>query len=751
MDDHSSYAVDPDDGFRPESVPESADTEAADSDRTVIAGPGTPDFLDLTGNEKLVAAVRRYAVAKYEQFKEDRRDVDDLEEDADYMWTSGVNSSIRAANQTADTDADTGSTLFYRQVRTLAAQTLGVALSSREPYRSNVLPNDEVEFSEEEARLVASQRNNLARYTRKVDNFWRKLIDLVTSNTKRGTSFLMCQWRRETAMRWVKTPRYVEEFQDDGGMERVLDGFDYEQRPVVVRDHPTWYQVPNANFYCDRHAGDDIQRHGCAVISGQCGIDDLWGGVREGYYNAEQVGKVSSEHLYQGSAATTGDDKRENQELSRGLESGGDDTRTGLYQTFDVWMKAPINAEGEWDEKKTVPAWHWFTFVGDIENGPCVRAQDNPDPDGEFPGVIINRNPDDHDSVYHVSDAAILRGNFNEATTRKNQLYDGLQTVNSRPLVAVRGEVLTSDLSYGPHKIVWVEGQNSVREMDVRDTSGTALQTLQYTDDDSNRAVGTDRPIVGEALGGRTSASEAQNIYEQAKQPHMITTRYVLGTVFEWWGRKEQRYWEVFGDPQRTLQINEGSEVVRADLGQIWGDFDIEVVAVDEFEENMVANQNLSFVLQAIVPNFIGAIEPQPFVAKILRHYKWNPDGLVKFNADADAENVARRRIAAMLELGEAGYESPQPGENINVHYRLASGERMRWQGSEQIKPNLNYLDLYINECKALLSQQQQQVAAAGTGQAGAGPGNQSVGEVTGNAIAADQGMAGGGNLPMSL
>lgn len=743
MDESTSAYSDPDEGYIPSGVPEEAKTPASEADRTVIAGPGAPDFLDLTGKEDLVASVRRYAKAKYEQFREDRRDIDDLEETADYMWTCGVNATLRASKQPGYTSASSSSTLFHRQVMTLASQKLGVALSSRVPYRTNVLPNESVSWSEEEAKQVAQHRNNLARYTRKVDDFQTKLIDWAFSNEKRGTSFVMCGWRRETAQRWLKTPRY--------DAEGNIEGFDYERREVVVRDHPTWYQVPNANFYCDRHCGDDLQKHGCVVITGTCGIDALWDGVREGWYSESEVAKVSAQHLYQGSAAETGDDKREGEEKSRGLEDVGDDTRTGLFRTFDVWLKAPITEDGKWDAKGTVPRWHLFTFVGDIENGPCIRGQDTYDPDGEIPGAIINSHPDDHDSVYHVNNAAILAGNFHEATLRKNQLYDNLEVLNARPLVAVRGEVYTNDLGYGQHKIIWAESTQSVQAMDAKDTSGTALATLQYTDDDSNRAVGTDRPIVGEALGGRTSASEAQNIYTQAKQPHMIAARYSLGRLLEWWGRKEQRLWETFGDPKRTLQINEGNEVVRADLGLVYGDFDVEVVAVDEFEENMVANQNLSFVLQAIVPNFMGAIEPQPFVAKVLRHYKWEPDGLLRFSQDVDAENVARQRIERMLALGEEGYESPQMGENIGVHYRVAQGERGKYQGNEMNVENISYLDLYLNECKALLGAQQQVAASAGASGLGQGPGNQSVGEVTGNAIAADMGAAGGGNLPMSL
>lgn len=751
MDDSSSHYTSPEDGFLPGGVPDEAKTPEADSGRTVVAGPDAPDFLDLAGKDELVARVRRYGAAKYEQFKEDRREIDDLEEQADEMWTCGVNAALRAAAQTSDTKATTGSTLFFRQVRTLAAQTVGVALTSPEPYRFNVLPNDEVQWSEDESKLIAEQRNNLGRYTRKVDEFEPKLIDAITSNTKRGTIFLYYEWRRETAKRWLKQPRWGEPGPDGA---RRIEGWDFEQREVVVRDHPSWCQIPNADFYCDRHAGADLQRHNCIVIRDLVGIDDLWDGVRAGLYNADGVEKVGPEHLYRGSAAETGDDKRENAEKSRGLSAEGDDTQTGLFARYRVWLKAPIDGDGDWDTKGTVPRWHLFTFVYDIETGPCIQGMDTYDPDGEFPGLCVNRNPDDHDSVYHISEAAVLYGNYKESTTRKNQLFDNLETVNARPLKAVRGGVLSTDVTYGQHKVVWVEDPNALTEMQVLDTSGTAINTLQFIDDDSNRAAGTDRPIIGQPLGGRTSASEAQNIYEQAKQPHLVITRYVLGRMLRWIGRKEQRYWETFGDPARTLQILDGNEVVRVDLGQVYGDFDVQVVAVDEFEKSMVERQNLSFVLQSIVPNFLDVVEKRPMAARIFKQFGWESSGLIKHSADVDAETVARSRIADMLEYGQDGYESPQQGENVAVHYRVAQGERLRWQGAEDDAPNLLFLDLYINECKALLGQQQAQMAAAASDQGAPGPaapGNESVGEVTGNEIAAAQGAAGGGNLPMSL
>lgn len=718
------------DTFIPEGMPD----EGRGDGRTVIAGPGAPDFLDLTQNADLIDKVRRHAADRFERLRQQRQDRDELEETADYMFACGLNDDIRASKQPGYTQANTGDTLFYRQVRQLAAQTLSILLSSKNPYRHKVLPNDEEPYSEEEADAIVNQRNNLDRYTRKEDGFERKMIDGVTSLTKRGTCFWRISWLRKTATRLIKTPR-----------KREIDGekrkFDWEKREVVVCDRPTLEQIPNLNVYCDRNAGDDLDRHNMVVVTDLESIDDLWNGVKEGRYNADAVAQVNKSHLYEGSDASKQNDNREQEERNRGLQDETDegdlwdDTSTGLFETFEVWLKTPVTSDGEWDEEKTIPTWHVFKYVHDIEHGPCIQAQDNYEPDGELPIKVINRNPDDHDSVYHISDAAVLAPNFHEKTLRKNQMFDNLETINKRPLKAVRGEVHTKDLSYGQHKVLWVEREGALTEMDVRDTTGTCIQVLEHVDRDSNRAVGADDPIMGTPLGGRTSATEADEIIGNAKGPHLIIARYILGDLLGWVGRKFQRFWEVFGDHDRVIQIVEGDEIIRIDLGQIWGDFDTEVTVLDTFEGDLISDQNMTHILQSVVPNFLDVTDKRALASKVYKHFGMEPAELISNVSDIDAERVAQERIMAMFEDGREGYESPQPGENLKVHLSEAQGFLLKYKGVEDQFPNLMWVEQYTAEVKFLMNQQNQQLQQQAPMQAP--PGNETPGEVVGNQLAA--------------
>ena len=700
-----------------------------------------PPLLDILDNENTLKKARRVLQTKWKQFTSDREDLEDSWKDSDYMWSCGVDSTKRAADQTDDSDADTGSTLFYRQVRSLASLDLDVMFGrpGESPVRYKATSVENVPFSAEDARIVNAQRQALLKYSMKVDCFDKKYIEGSFMLTKYGNQPVMMWWKRRVDKRWIKTPKT-----DEAG---EITGYDWERREVLVDDHPELVFPPNTNFLIDRHISD-LQGQQAVFYETLKDITEIWGGATAGDYR--NVETITAKDRYQGSmdSENESEDTHTSHEEQRGMDTG-DDTGTGTFKVIHAWAKLPVDDDGEWDEKGSAPRWFLLSFVNNVETGPCLRAHENPDPDNEFPGFMWHRNPDDADLAYHIADSTVLKPNWDETTTRKNQYFDNLSTINRRPILNERGNANTNDLTYRQHAVINVENINGTKEMDVTDTSQSFQACLQYLDDDSNRAVGTDRPVTGEALGGRTSATEASNVNAAATRPHSVLIRYHMEQFLNWYARKVQRFWEIYGDPNRVLAVTDQKEMVRVDLGKIFGDFDTEVTIIQEFENDLVDNQNLAFVMQAVVPNFLDVLGVQGKLAlldKILKHYKVDTEDIIPEYTDVDAQLVAFERIRRMLD--EGAYESPQPGENTAAHLRITEGILLQYGQSEDptIQARLELVELYRQELTQLAAtaSAQQSVSQA------AGPGNQTSGQVSGNALSATNPASNVGNLPIA-
>ena len=734
------------DEFAPSQEVSNVSVPTEETTKSPLASGGPPKRLSILDNEETMAKVRRVLSARIIGHQADRDDLTDQWKDADFMWGCGINDTKRSADQVDATEADTGSTLFYKQARILAALYIKMMLSNPggTPVKFRPTFIENVPFSMEDAEDISHQRNSLLRYNIKKDDFMHKIINGIFMLVKYGNQPVMWQWRKRISKRWIKSPKT-----DESG---AITGFSWKKKDFVVDDHLELLFPPLENFYIDRSIGD-LQDQQAIFWEHLEDISEINAGAVVGTY--KNTHKIEAKHRHQGSVdnaneGTDGVDMHSAHEENRGMEEAGE-ADTGLFNVWTSYAKMPIDDEGNWDEKGTTPRWFVFDFVHNHMDGPALRAEETDDPDGQFPGFMWHRNPDDSDLAYHIADSTILKPNFDEATTRKNQYFDNLSVINRRPLVALKGAVHAKTLVYEQDKVIWVDQLDAVKEMNVLDTSQTMLACLQYIDNDSNRAVGTERPISGEALGGRTSATEAENVRSSAASPHDVLIYYHMDQFLSKWGRAVQRYWETYGDASRVLAISDQQEIIRVDLNKIFGEFDTEVTIIQEFESDLVENQNMAFVMQSVIPNFLDVMGPGGKMAlgsKILEKFKMDPAEIFPGFTDVDAEFVAQGRIEMMINTGQ--YEAPQPGENTKAHLRVTEGYLLQWEGQAEIpielEARLDLVRLYRDDLK----QAAEMADAAQRQQIAAPPGNETPGEVLGNQMAAQNPAANVGNLPIA-
>jgi len=725
-------------------------SEPIESD-AVAASPMTdnPSRINFADNKDLVAKAQSQAASAYEHNKSNRAPYEEIWRLADEMYKTGQNAAMRESErirtdrqgtQTAETRDLTltksykkGSTLFFRQVRTLTAQIVSVLQSKPDPYKYTPIYGCDTFASEQQANDQADQHNLLARWARKKDNFDRKSIDLIFLLMKYGNYPVCVGWNSHKARRIERTPIYGPPAGENEDPE--ITGWEFKDGLKTVENQPSLGIVPIENFWADPAVGS-IQKQSCICVDDYVPLSTIQQNeIANGFYL--NTGSLTMADQWGGSRD---DSELEAQRaVSAGLTSEPNSTDTGLFKTTDVYINLPITDDGVWDETAPQQKW-WLTFVGNsLGEAKCVRFERNPDPDDEWPFEMLHCLPDDNGKLYHFGYAQALRGDFEEQCTTRQQLIDNRTLQNNKPLKCIQGEVFTNNLRFGKDKVYWVEKENSVTEFSVQDIQQNGLLHLQYFDDDANRAAGTDKPLMGEYAGARTSATESSIVSQNSANPHIMLAKYVLHTFLEFHARKNLGLWHLYGDNDMVLSITEKNIQRKINPGVLFGEFDVEINLVDEFEQNALNIQTMTQAIQTLVPLFAPVMDLPKVGADVFGKIVKGLDVSQWFkpNGNKDAIQLADHENRAMLDSGTV--VAPQQGEAHDVHLSRHESERMRWKGAEATNPNVEILIRHIDQTK-YLKQVEGMMAAQASQMPNAMTGNQTEGEATGNAMAGAMG-----------
>ena len=732
-----------------------ANDESVNEEMTEQSVPKVDDGtrLNFADNEELVKKAREVAVAGYEHNKTNRYEYEEIWRLADDMYKTGQNASIRererqrtdrqAANgESADTRDLTltkaykkGSTLFFRQVRTLASQILSVLQSKPDPYKYAPIYGTSSFASRQQANDLAEQHNLLNRWARKRDKFDLKCTDLIFKLIKYGNQPICVGWNRNHAKRIIRVPIYGQATSPD--QDPPIVGYEFDTGVKMVENQPSLGIIPLENFWPDPAVGC-IQKQTCIVVDDYLPLSIIQQNeiANKFYVNTD---KITKDDEWDGAR----DDSRidADRALSSGLDSDVDRTNSGLYKTTDVYVMLPMDEKGKWDEKLPMQK-YWLTFVGNsLSDAKCVRFERNPDPEDEWPIEMLHALPDDDGKLYHFGYAEALRGDFEEQSTTRQQMIDNRTLQMNKPLKAIQGEVFNKDLRFGKDKIYWVEKENSLTEFGVIDVQQSGLLHLSYFDDDANRAAGTDKPLMGEYAGARTSATESSIVSQNAANPHIMLAKYVLHRFLEFHARKSLWLWQIYGDNDQVHSLTEKQIERKVMPGNLFGEYDVEINLVDEFETNALNIQTMTQAVQTLVPLFSGVMDLPKVGADVFGKIVKGIDVLqwFKTNGNKDAIQLADHETRAMVDGGTV--LSPAEGEAHDVHLNRHEAELTKWLGAEDQNPNLVILKRHIAMTKGL-KQMEAQMANMMRQTPNAMTGNQTPGEAQGNALAGAIGAA---------
>jgi hypothetical protein len=697
---------------------------------------------NLASDEGLAKSFTSEAETAFEKYRSDREDIDDLNEIADYMYSCAQNRSIMSSEKSkgmdrdGDTRANVGSTVYFRQVNTLASQLVQVAKSRPDMWKYVTVGNAENGMSHEDAKQAADNANALARWTWKQDRMGEKLPEFAVHAFKYSNVYAMIRQNRTYARRKVIEPIF----------DTVI-GTDGQPRQTQTGENVRWVTEPKENFpsisfphvdmvYADRYIGN-IADQNCVIMLSRRTRSEIYQDVMLGYFDQDAYDKITKDDEWDG---TTGGEQAEKEFTNR--ERDYSPGSTGTFLQWDVFMRAPIDDAGSWDEDNP-PQLYWGTIIGNtMSNGKVMRIERNPDPDDEIPIKEIRVNPDSSDELFHTTNAEVVRSAYSASCTLMNMALDNMGNVNDPPLKIVDGQHRVKDFTYKKGARWHVDNVNAITQMEIRDNTLQTGALLDRVDAAVNQALATDPALMGQYAGARTSASEFLGVNSNTKLPHLTQISYILNQLLPWMARKYMSYWYAYGLPEQIAQIADQDKYydiyVKDVAAKMQFGFDVVVDIVDEYEDDMVKQQQTTAIIQTIgsVPFYqqspFHTVNAGELLKEWLTQMKWNPNRIIMPSAETDSVKAARSENQAMLVTGQ--YDRPQPGENHIVHLREHESERLRWNGLEKSSDlravNLPLLDQHIAEHK-------QYAQSAGAAPPPAAPGNETPGEVVGNQQAA--------------
>lgn len=661
---------------------------------------------------------------------------------ADRMWRVALNRD-ESNSQTKDTLSNVTSPMFHTQIRSITAGESTIFFGDgRMPAEFEPEINTS-EYTQRDGRDIAQQQNILEEYTFDEDRRVDKIKELLHFVNKYAIQVVGMDWCREVRETTENVPDIAQGKLPNGQWR----AFKRVTKERVVKDWPTFWRDPVENCWFDANIAELADQR-CFAVRRRVGIEKVYAGQANGYYrNAE---KVTDAHLYGGEA-------QNDSPLEQRSTNAGDSERiepTGEVELWDVWARVPIKTKAtrraskaaKWAPGEAQPELWWGVFAGNLHQGGavCLKLCRNPHWHGQIPYKLIRSHRDDK-GAFSTGFAEMLQSLYWQAVTNLNQSIDNVTERNWAPMIA-NGPVFTRDLTFRKNKLIEVERTTELKRLEIPDTTQITMAMHDIVEKQAARLTGADKPVVAEALGGRTSATEAKNIYDQAMMPLDEKAAFMADQIFPWMLSMDAALWRQYGDPEQVIAFSHNNLIQQANPGELYGPVRTKITALARFRTNTMRRQELNSFLQNVAPIFVNAMGEEGL--RVLGREAFRVFGIDKgeeifpLDADYDARARALSTVESILVAGQ--WVEPQPTENHKAHLAvLVPALRQFELLGDTPEQNLALMRQHIAMREAMVEQKLAQLAGLaqqiGPGET-APPGLGLPGEVAANPMEAQAG-----------
>lgn len=398
-----------------------------------------------------------------------------------------------------------------------------------------------------------------------------------------------------------------------------------------------------------------------------------------------------------------------------------------LWDQGEAWLSGTEEmqppAEGASPTPVSVPLKRYImeTFGNNLINGnqEIIKLQRNFYPNDSLPLYGSAHMPTLDDGAYPSAIGTILEGHYKQICKCIDQMIINKDLNNDPPV-----DIMTSSPSMSRKDINKagsrnpVLGPNDIVRRAPFDTTGTTLQTWQYTREQAQTSSKSTDAILGKAMGSRTSATEATNVFTTAMSG--VTTDVNLFS-HDIYGGYADRVWLYTGrwvDPD-ILRLITGTfgfailpEHLNIRLGLKWD-------TGSQFIESINRQNNIQYMLQSSMGD--PTINRAFLWKELLKEWKFkNVDRIVNDAGEGEQIMLATEQ-AVRTYMGELILVDPAQNHEIALKVKVSFlKDRMSvWNQNpatviygpklvEQIQQHQYWIQIQQMQQQMLMSQQLQ-------------------------------------------
>lgn len=408
-----------------------------------------------------------------------------------------------------------------------------------------------------------------------------------------------------------------------------------------------------------------------------------------GFVNLEKLlpGRLSYIYSNQETAAVSNALQERMQIIAKSLGANEPDVRaSGLasilkpeHNVDALWTIYPMlpldEGTGDWekypDGTPVIPRRFIMQTYGSnlVTKQVLLRLQRNFYPKDGLPIYSSSHMPDLDSGLYAPCLGEILFNHYKEIVTCTNQFIENKDWINNPPAwIQTSSPSVEEDLN-APNAKLKVNGQNDFGWKTPYDATSSTVQLREMLRGEAQTTSKAVDAILGKAMGGRTSATEASNAY-QASMSGITTDINIMNAGIS--GGYAQRVWDYSGvwlDPDLLFGIT-GQFGFAIKPEDMWLSIGIKTNAGSTYIASIVRQQNLRYVAESTRGE--PSVRRAQLYLELFKELKFgNPKKLVD-DGGVEREVMRATMQAQRTYLGEPVNISPDQNHQIALMVKTA-------------------------------------------------------------------------------
>lgn len=296
-----------------------------------------------------------------------------------------------------------------------------------------------------------------------------------------------------------------------------------------------------------------------------------------------------------------------------------------------------------------------------------LRLQRNFYPRDQIPIYGTAHMPDLESGLYPPSLGYLLWNHYREIVTCRNQYMLNKDRINDPPAWVQSGSPAANVDLNAPGARTEVSSKNDFGWADVVDATQTVAPYITMLREQAKTASKSDDAILGKALGGRTSATEAQNIFQASMSA--LTTPINLFN-YDMMGGYAVRHWEYAATwmPPELLRQITGQMGFALSPEDLWLRVGLKWDVASTYIESIVRQQNIQFMLQSSFGD--PSINRAPLWRELLTEWRFNNVDEIINDGGLNREVYEATDQAARTFMGEQVLIDPSQNHQIAIEVK---------------------------------------------------------------------------------